>query len=246
MKKIPWVLFVLFSLFVRGADADAFRFPNRSFNGAIVNLNPLFNWWLAPTVHRPLVQNNTTNIASVDVPRPLTAWKLIRGKVVAVRPFAFIVDAKVYTNATGYQTVRIYLYRAPLSEKSEFESLIAERNRLKVLKASAIAANKSAQESADSYFDAASSIRIAHGENVDYVTNPNHNRYNAYEAAGRQARQQADASHQDWWNINDREVQVYKELNKFPDGDEYTVEWFAMDTGKTVQDLPLFDCGQPF
>src|SRR5258706_7101114 len=80
--------------------ADEFANPTRMFGLKAVNLMPLFKWWKEPPTNAPGTINapwgtkaaaiwQTNRMAS----RPLTAWKVIRGQVLELRPYAFVVDA---------------------------------------------------------------------------------------------------------------------------------------------------------
>ncbi len=108
------------------SSADEFEHPSRSFGPTqVVDLTPLFQYW-----HREMT--NYTHKGSSNSPvRPLASWKLIWGRVVEVKPYSFVIEATVCSGPrTGAKQERIFLWRAPVSEKEEWDAMVIERQMI--------------------------------------------------------------------------------------------------------------------
>ena len=214
-----------------------FRFPKRGFPQGTVNLKPLFDYWHA-------VQPNGQGV------RPLAGWKIIVGQVVENRGSGWIVDVRVFASPGSNQTRRIYLLHPPIAEKAMFDNLVSTRNAAERnvayyngvaggYQSSASAYDRAAKTSANIRNNLPNSISGTADANAHFsnarAVQQGMNENAAWEASKQAMLQAADATKQ-LENIHD---------NSLPSAppNTYQMEWFALETGKAMYDLPVFDCG---
>jgi hypothetical protein len=241
--KTPLALIILVAAL--NAQADPLRFQYRSFPAGSVDLAPLFSYWQRELTNAALPGQTIATTHPPATPRPLPAWKLIRGKVIDVRPCSFIVDATIFTTPTDSKTQRIFLWRAPTSEKTAYEALLAQRHDLQLRKQASDRAARSAGSTASSH--QASSQQFS--DLAGYSTPVGPDGFSQAAAAQAEtarsasvARKAALAKSQ---SAEAKAAELGKDLAKYSATPHagYSVDVFALDTRKQGDGLPLFDTG---
>ncbi|PWU15248.1 MAG: hypothetical protein C5B50_15720 [Verrucomicrobia bacterium] len=202
------------------AVASPLKGPHRVVNGQGVNLVPLFQWW---TNHHGA--------------RPLTAWVHVTGTIVGTNGFNWVVQAHVEDTGrnksedegkrpavTGDQ--RIVLRNSPMTDRAEFERLVARDKELKSER------GKTAHVESQAKSQAESSGGTYYGR-----------RSRARAVAQAQAQETEREAVGELKELDKQIKDVETKLASYPTKDHYSVDCFALDTGKMQNGLPVFDHG---
>jgi len=202
------------------AAASPLKGAHRTVNGQGVNLTPLFQWW--------------TNRHGA---RPLSAWVHITGTIVGTNGFNWVVHANVEDTGrykgdedakrpaiTGDQ--RILLRTSPVSDRAEFERLVALDKQLKSER------GQTAKVESQAKSQAQSSGTTYHGR-----------RSRAQAVAHAQAQQTEHEAQGELKDLDKQIKDVETKLASYPNKDHYSVDCFALDTGIIQNGLPVFDHG---
>jgi hypothetical protein len=224
------------------------RYPLRIFPGnRVVNLAPLFGWWLqqpAPTnAAQYKMANLTVNTNAGDEPptngRPLAAWHLVTGRHAASAGSSWVIDAVVYTSPGSRTNARVILQNPPAGEERSFELLrnqIAEAGR-------EIADAERAQQAA------LKKVQQAQNRAYDYAhshTKVASTGYGTFMGRARQYQQEADTAASQKQQLEALRSKFEEQLANIPAvKGEYWVDWFAMQVGHTKAGLPVYDLGIP-
>lgn len=259
---MKYLLFVVIIVQCRIASgADCFVHPFRTFGTQTVNLVPLFQWWTTPLTtvasnpHSHSLGQIPIKMIS-DIPytyggkidiwkgRPYPAWKLIVGHVVGNRPYAFILDAKIYTNPSTIKNERIFLYHAPVQELEQYKQLKKELAELTdntqhvgTVASMAYDDQQRLQNNGDFLSSTAQNSTPFMANQLNGAINANYN--GAASASDREQRLDKSLA-----NMNSRMDEIRATLSQLQISGDDTVMCFALDTGKQVLKMPLFDCGQ--
>ncbi len=196
--------------------------PKRLINQNSVDLSPLFHWW--------------TNRAG---DRPLRAWIHITGAIVGTNSWGWVVNAQVEGEGTGETTSaahtgrigerKIILENPPRGEQSEFLGL---RRQLTALEAQHHAIDSQVAE-AERHIKAIADQQKG--------SRQHHSRRLAQEAASwKQAENQAKEQLKP---LGKQIAEVNARLATFPDRERYSVNCLALDTGREVGGIHLYDHG---
>ncbi len=225
MSKSPrhralWILPALL-LAAPVLSAGPLNNPKRMVEGQTVNLTPLVQWW---TKH--------------NGPRPLPAWGEARGPVVGTNSMGWIVQGQ-FKGALNHSTVhegkaasggKFILKNPPLSDRAEFDRLLASYNALESQRG-----DVAAQES-----------RLK--GNVDEIRRERRASGGHVRGAGRAAAnaQHADAQAKAQLKTLDAQIaEAQKKLAAYPNASHYEVDCLAIDLGRVFQGLPVYDYGVP-
>lgn len=242
------ILATVAALFCVSVFADKYALPTRKFPGGFVSLAPLLKWWKEPPVNPEKITSWRSNPAVTNYlgQRPMKSWKLIRGKVVDVKPYAFIVEADVFTSPFESTHQRIYLYNAPLQEKATFEELTNRQAFLMVRQGWATSAASASSYARDNAKFQEGVAGIVQQNSSPGVARNIQGNINAYDEQAYQSQQNVNRAVVTGMNIQQELSQIKTALDGYPSHSEYIVEWFALDRGREFYGLPLYDCGFPY
>lgn len=191
-----------------------------------MNLAPLFQWW-------------TNSPGASQSIRPLIAWRRIVGTRVGNLEYQWVVDARIYTNQTSWVPARIVLLNPPAQEERLFYSL-----QTQVAQAELDLTNAQGRYQADLKQEQRDQVRAkANARSWKrwgrfyarvYKRRAAWERHAARQAQHeeQQARQTLEAAH--------------KLLKAIPNSHgRYQIDCFALNTGKTLRGLPVYNVGVP-
>jgi type IV secretory pathway VirB10-like protein len=203
------------------------RYPLRGFGGAsAVNLTPLFQWWI---YGKPASES--------DSQRPLSAWNRVVGTKAGDLGQGWIVNAEIYTTRTTHTKARIVLQNPPVREEQDFDRLKQQVLQYGLQVTNAQRAYQTALKAEKS--DQTHSKSDARSRNVRA-------RNSAVAYSRKAAQEQSAASNAQNQEKEARQalVAAQKILNEYPSSHGvYLIDWFALDTGKKIQGLPVYDVG---
>jgi len=202
--------------------ATPLKSPKRLINQDQVDLSPLFHWW--------------TNRSGEQ---PLRAWVHITGAIVGTNSWGWTVNARIEGDGTGKATsttrpgrsgeMRIILENPPRIEQAEFLTL---RARLTALETQHQAVDAQVSE-AEGHVKA-----IAEQQKG---SRQHHSKRLAQEAA---SWKQAETQAREQLKPLDKQIaEVNAKLGMFPDHEHFSVDCLAMDTGKELRGVHLYDHG---
>lgn len=213
------------------AVADPCRQPLRIFDGARVDLSPLFQWWEKPS------EWQKTNA------RPLSAWVRVSGTLERNAGLGWVVQATVETAPGKSRQETILLKRPPFTEAALFAEATAQRKALE--------ANAEAQRIAVSENRRMATAQRASASRLNQLANdapslarevmPSANaRYSVaarYGAAARTAQARSENLTAAAQAQTDRLPEHLKSAAR------YEVDLFALSTGQKFNGLPVYDPG---
>lgn len=245
MRKLSYLLsaIVVAGLIVPRVGAQDLSDPIRLVRDQRVNLQPLFHWWTNATA---IIETNAQLPETEQVelpPRPLSAWVRIVSNELTNNGFAWFARAHIQEVPYGPVTNQmIVLHHGPFEEKKAFDRAVQNLNRtterLLVSSNQFVTHHERAttlHQKADLYEEM-------------YVLDPKHHlnlgrAAMAYRDAATYAQRNANAAAQRYHQLEDRRI----EIHRFTQGrDALTVDTFALRTGATYQQLPIYDIGLMF
>lgn len=212
------------------------RYPLRTLRGnGTVDLKPLFNWW----IQRGGKNDVDATAASdyVDLSRPLTAWKRIKGEVTSQRDGVWVVDAQIYTTPAAKTNEWILLQHPPVYEEQQYYYLKQEiaqddeaiTNDLQTRAAQLKAAKRAEDHANRDARDFAKSVR-AYSYNYDQIA-----------ARDKQA---AAATMNDEKGYEQDRDQAQKLLKGIPAKEgKYVLDCFALELGRNSRGQMVYDAG---
>lgn len=209
------------------------QYPVRSFgNGKMVNLAPLFRWWMDHINDHPGSAGG-----NADSDRPLSAWKRVTGVKMETLAYGWVVKARI-TDEPGAQTnEQIVLENPPAAEEQRYYALKARllqyneqiSNDTRAYQADTRAENSAANR-------ASSDARSRNWRNRIAVGN-----YNRQAARKRKAAEIALNEQKKYEQARDL---AQKQLNLISsNGKQYQIDCFALEIGRSRQGLPVFNTG---
>lgn len=205
------------------------RYPVRYFGVADVNLAPLFGWW----------EHQRSPSHQIEYsPRPLMAWKRIVGFKMMDQGYQWVVEAEIFTNRASGGKSRIILRNPPVQEEAAFYALKQEvaDAALQVTNAEHFYQTaEKAQERAQ---------RIAH---IDARSRNWRSRFDAGSYARQSAEERglADTAQDEETQTRQTQAAAEKQLASLPSAQgRYQIDYFALDTGKVFDGLPVYDLGE--
>ncbi|GEM_PF-1776294 len=231
---------LLISATVFGQDL---KDPIRLVQGQRVNLQPLFHWWTNAT---SIVESNKLLSEEEQIelpPRPLQAWVRIISNELTNNGFAWFARAQIQEVPYGPATNQlIVLQHGPFEEKKALdravqnydrttERLLVTSNQYVAQMERATAWNQKANLYEEMYsIDPGRHINLGRAAVV-------------YRDAATRAQREANAAARRYNQLEDRRIEIYR----FTQGRErLTVDTFALRTGGTYQNLPIYDIGLMF
>jgi hypothetical protein len=236
MKIVIWLLGLSLAQSLLGQETTNFLFRNRFpiVNDTIrCDLSPLFAWWTRQMAVQTAVTNtNNPGFATNTTPDPMPLWLHISGQILQEIPEGWIVNGNLETApGRGYST-RILVVHPPRNELNRF----MQRDAL--LKEPLPTPDYSEQEAKISAADNRAFIANTIGDDdlEDFYAS------------------EADRERRDLEDLKKRDQNLVKEradavaaLGNFPSGwQTYRVDLFALNTGRWLQGLPVFDAGLSF
>ena len=192
-------------------------------NHATAKLTPLFEWW----------KNHTTAgepTTGKDPSRPLSAWQRITGTKVNDLGSEWVVDAEIYTSPTAHTTARIILKNPPSAEEQAFSNLKIQ-----------IATDD--QQIADDQKNYQTQTTAAQKAGAKKASKKSKTNTGAKQAA--QDRNAAAAALDDQKKLEAERTLAQKQFDAIPAvKGKYQIDWFAVDTGRKKQGVPIYDLGQ--
>ena len=207
------------------------RSPVRGIRNAPVNLTPLFQWW---TNHQP---SAATNVVSLELSRPLTAWKRIAGNQGARLEAGWVVDADIFTSPGTSTKARIILQHPPVQEARQYDFLksVIPQYSLQLT---------NAQKAYQEHLKAERRYRASANQNLKYWNwFPRASGEADMQQANRERAAASTAQH-DQQQAQQALDEAEKELAAIPSSEgDYQIDCFALDTGKTYKGLAVYDLG---
>lgn len=221
---------------VQNCTARPFLYPQRALGESWRDLQPLFNWWA-------YVSRLTSSVAQTNLPaKPYIAWNRIVALDYTTNESFWILDATIQTTPNAESHAKVYLLHPPNTEKRKFDAARAEL----------MAVNR---ERSDLAF-------IQQGNNADLsAVNNRANDVDFYRSHSGQLNNQlagaaADLSRQGNQILQNQQSVANKQsalearaaelvsyLNSFQNPSHYVLDFFAFDTGKTINEMEVYDLG---
>jgi hypothetical protein len=159
--------------------------------------------------------------------RPLKAWVHVTGHIVSTTAWGWAVQARLEQTGEkkdgAEKEMKIILKNPPVQEQVEFERL---KGQLKTL------------NDERSHLSAQASTAANHAKDTA------HQRHAA--AANAAYHHQETAAKDQIKNVDEQLKTINGKLAAFPDHETYSVDCFALQTGQTVNGLPVYDHGVAF
>jgi len=212
-----WLVLLGLSLLVWPASASPVKNPRRVVGERVVDISPLLHWW--------------TNRDGV---RPLTAWVHVTGTIVGTNSYGWLVEAAVENSRSTTREAgpsggqkRILLRHPPLQDRAAFEGMAAELKRLTDQRAEA----SSMQTQANNFIHPWSNnaVRPHFAMKTLDLREARATEQNAA-AQGKQLDQQI------------KELKT-KMSALWSNTASYEVDCFALDTGRDLDRVPLYEHG---
>ncbi len=227
---------------VIGEVSTNFLFRNRF---PIVNdslrcdLTPLFSWWAAQldakTNSQPAGEKiaDGSSDAANSADRPMAPWVHITGEILNKdEPQGWVVDAVVETSPGKGVPVKIMLIHPPRKEVDRF----AQRMNL---------LNNPPPPPDNSSLEAA--IQTQNKRVFVAETLGEWDLEDTYLSAAADAKRELEAQKERDQSVANQRAQAIAALGDFPtDWQVYRVDLFALNTGKQIKGLPVFDAGLSF
>jgi len=210
-----------------------FRYRSPIINDKIrCDLTPLYSWWGQQLAAQEIANGTNTAVVTNDTPSPMPAWAHISGDLVQQTPQGWVVSGIVETAPGVGSLSRVLVIHPPRNEPIRFAQKLA------ALKNPPPTPDYSQQEAMINAMDNRAFIANAIGD-LDLQD------YYATEADRRQ-RELENQKQQDQAAEN-RRVNSLNALGDFPaEWQTYQVDLFALNTGRQVNGLPVYDAGLSF
>lgn len=237
MTGIMGVLMVVLASATGLAEStNLYCFPARYINQRRVALAPLIQWWKDADDPSPL--------HGKLAPRPLTAWVRIKSITVEEFHLGWKIEAQLWDSPRSKPTQqKIFLKSPPREQQASFEALKRrDAELLAVNQTMMAAANANESEARESFRRQGNLYDVA--DAIGYRNRGINAAAQSYGQTGSQALDRAASQTQRVIAANEERSRVLGELTKFPAGDRYRVDFFAMKTGETSFGLPVYDQGR--
>jgi hypothetical protein len=250
MKKVILIAGLL-GFMAFGASADPCRYEFRSWGGVNADLLPLFQWWTFVTnsTAKPIdmTEMNSNKLAQVTTlwahlpGRPLPNWHRVTGQAIVVVGTRWRMDAVIQPAPMMRRQATIYLENPPVRECQNFAWVSAVLPKIG-------AAMTSAQSDAD--YDYAESI-ASEKQASFWGSLRDAFPYNDRVAANANGANWDAASDQRFLTSSSNKKAVlenqWRALTRyratFPPDARYTVDHFAIRTGKQIDGCDVYDVG---
>jgi hypothetical protein len=197
------------------------RYPIRGFGLQTVNLAPLFQWWNHPGAD-----------GADDSKRPMKAWKRVVGVKVSDFGYGWVVEAEVYRDPATHTKTRIVLQNPPALEASKYETTKDQIVQSGLDITNAQARYQTARKAEQDDQNRAKAARRSRYWAAQY------NQQAADDRAAATLAQDDEKAAKQTLELARLGLKILPDLHG-----QYQIDWFAMDTGKTLQGLPIYDAG---